>query len=164
MRWKTAIMALLGLLLAAGCAAAAETEKAYAQADVTFNQEMITHHQQTIQLAEAASGRAGSAYVRELAGKLIPEERADIAMMESWLRSWNETVPVRQAAGSAADLPEGDGFDRAWLTALSEHLHHGVMMAETVRESGRHGPTLELAEKIIKVQNGELKEIGERLT
>ncbi|MFB4262132.1 DUF305 domain-containing protein [Nonomuraea sp. GTA35] len=163
MRWKTAIVAMLGLLLAAGCAAAAETEKAYAQADVTFNQEMITHHQQTIQLAEAAAGRAGSAYVRDLAGKLIPAERADIAMMESWLRSWNETVPVKPVAAMGADLPEGDGFDRAWLKALSEHLHHGVMMAETVRTSGRHGPTLELAGKIIQVQNAELKEIGERL-
>nr|SBO97922.1 putative lipoprotein [Nonomuraea gerenzanensis] len=157
-------MALLGLLLAAGCAAAAETEKTYVQADVVFNQEMITHHQQTIQLAEAADGRAGSSYVRELAGKLIPEERADIAMMESWLRSWNEAVPVKAAAGTGKDLPEGDGFDRAWLTALSEHLHHGVMMAETVRKSGRHGPTLELAEKIIEVQNAELKEITGRLT
>ncbi|GAA4950132.1 hypothetical protein GCM10023334_064280 [Nonomuraea thailandensis] len=156
-------MALLGLLLAAGCAAAAETEKAYAQADVTFNQEMITHHQQTIQLAEAAAGRAGSSYVRDLAGKLIPEERADIAMMESWLRSWNETVPVKPVAAMGADLPEGDAFDGAWLRALSEHLHHGVMMAETVRKSGRHGPTLELAGKIIQVQNAELKEIGERL-
>ncbi|MFC7111453.1 hypothetical protein ACFQQB_70265 [Nonomuraea rubra] len=46
---------------------------------------------------------------------------------------------------------------------MSEHLHHGVMMAETVRKAGKHGPTLELAEKIIQVQNAELKEIGERL-
>ncbi|AQZ61223.1 putative lipoprotein [[Actinomadura] parvosata subsp. kistnae] len=165
MRTKTAIVVLLGLgmLLATGCAAAAGTEKAYAQADVTFNQEMITHHQQTIQLAEAADGRAGSSYVRDLAARLVPEERADIAMMESWLRSWSEPVPMEPDAGVGAGLPRGDGFDRAWLTALSEHLHHGVMMAESVRKSGRHGPTLELAGKIIQVQNAELKEIGERL-
>ncbi|MGR6917415.1 DUF305 domain-containing protein [[Actinomadura] parvosata] len=163
MRTKTAIVVLLGLLLTAGCAAAAGTEKAYAQADVTFNQEMITHHQQTIGLAEVADGRAGSSYVRDLAARLVPEERADIAMMESWLRSWSEPVPMEPDAGIGAGLTRGDGFDRAWLTALSEHLHHGVMMAESVRGAGRHGPTLEPAGKIIQVRNAELKEIGERL-
>ncbi|WP_169789073.1 DUF305 domain-containing protein [Nonomuraea candida] len=163
MRWKMTIAALLGLLLAvAGCSAAADSNAAHGEADVAFSTDMIRHHQQTIDLAEAAQGRATSAYVRELSARLPARERADITMMESWLRSWGEPVPM--GAPAKVDLPgEGPDFDRAWLTALSEHLHHGLLMAETVRKSGRHGPTLELAEKIIREQGVTQQKIAEQL-
>ncbi|MGV9383152.1 DUF305 domain-containing protein [Nonomuraea sp. NPDC003707] len=156
-------MALLGLVLAAGCAASADsTSTTHDQADVVFSQEMITHHQQTIQLAEVAAKSGKSPYVRDLSTKLIAEEKADIDMMSSWLQSWKETVPPEPTDRMGADMKAGSGFDKEWLSALSGHLEHGVMMAETVKKSGKHGPTLELADKIIKAQKAELAEIAKQ--
>lgn len=153
---------LLGLLGAAGCAERADTSVDHVDADVVFNQEMITHHQQTIRLAEVAAERGESSYVRDLSKKLIAEEKADIAMMSSWLRSWREPVPPEPATQPGADLPAGPGFDRKWLATLSGHLEHGVHMAETVKKAGRHGPTLELADAIIKAQRAELADVAGR--
>ncbi|MEV0620179.1 DUF305 domain-containing protein [Nonomuraea sp. NPDC050404] len=159
MRWKTAIVALSVLLLSAGCAAAADSNAEHVEADVVFNTEMITHHQQTIDLAEAAKGRADSSFVRELSARLPAREQTDIDMMESWLRSWGEPVPM--VTPMKSNLPgKGPKFDEAWLTALSEHLHHGLQMAENVRKTGKHGPTLELANKIIREQGAKMEEIS----
>ncbi|MBE1589805.1 DUF305 domain-containing protein [Nonomuraea angiospora] len=162
MRWSTAVVALLGLVLAAGCAASADSTSTHVQADVAFSQEMITHHQQTIQLAEVAAKSGKSPYVRDLSTKLIAEEKADIDMMTSWLESWKETVPPEPTDRMGSELKAGAGFDKEWLTALSGHLEHGVMMAETVKKSGKHGPTLELADKIITAQKAELAEIAKQ--
>jgi uncharacterized protein (DUF305 family) len=163
MSWSRTIVAMLALLLATGCAAAADSEATYAEADVSFNHEMITHHHQTIQLAEVGAERGGSSYVRELSKELIAKEQADIKMMASWLQSWEKPVPAAPAASMGAELKAGSGFDKQWLTALSGHLEHGVHMAGTVRKTGKHGPTLELAAQIIKNQNAELAEIAKRL-
>ncbi|GAA3245083.1 DUF305 domain-containing protein [Nonomuraea helvata] len=158
-------MALLGLVLAAGCAAAADTSSDtsvdHVKVDVVFSQEMIAHHQQTIQLAEVAAERGRSSYVRELAKKLIPEEKADIEMMSSWLRSWREPLPPEPTTRMGSELKAGAEFDRQWLKELSGHLEHGVMMAEEVRKAGRHGPTLELADKVVQAQKAELADIAE---
>jgi uncharacterized protein (DUF305 family) len=163
MRWKMALVALLGLLVTAGCAAAADTSVDHVQADVVFSQVMVTHHRQTVQLAEVAAERGDSSYVRELSKKLIAEENKDIDMMASWLQSWEEPVPPLPTGTMGAELPKGSAFDRQWLKALSEHLEHGIHMAETVKKAGRHGPTLELANQIIRAQNAELAEIAIRL-
>ncbi|WP_433437120.1 DUF305 domain-containing protein [Nonomuraea sp. CA-141351] len=153
-------MALLGLVLAAGCAAAADTSVDHVQADVVFSQEMITHHQQTIQLAEVAAERGKSSYVRDLSKKLIAEEKADIEMMSSWLRSWKEPLPPEPTTQMGSELKAGPDFDRQWLKELTGHLEHGVQMAEAVSKAGKHGPTLELAGKVVQAQKAELADIA----
>ncbi|MFC4116626.1 DUF305 domain-containing protein [Nonomuraea zeae] len=130
---------------------------------MTFSKDMITHHEQTIQLAEVGADRGTTSYVRELSKKLIAEEQADITMMSSWLQSWQEPVPVPPAETMGADLPKGPDFDRQWLKALAGHLEHGVHMAEAVSKAGKHGPTLELAGKIRSGQQAELAEIAKHM-
>lgn len=159
------VLALLGLALMTGCAAAADTTADHVEADVTFSKDMIGHHQETIYLAKVGAERGGDSYVRDLSKKLLGAEQADIDMMASWLQSWQVAVPVTSADAmkAGAELAAGDDFDRKWLTTLSEHLKHGVHMAEQVKGAGRHGPTLELADRLIKEQNVQLAEIAKRL-
>ncbi|TDD23229.1 DUF305 domain-containing protein [Nonomuraea diastatica] len=163
MRLRMAILVILCLLAASGCGASASAQDGYGPADVRFNQQMIIHHRQTIQLAELAAERTATAWVKELSGKLIAGDKADIEAMSGWLKSWNEQVPSEQPAKEGEELRAGPGFDRGWLTMVSEHLRHGIHMAEEVRTSGRHQPTLQLAGRIIRNQNAELSGIAERL-
>ncbi|MFC5827003.1 DUF305 domain-containing protein [Nonomuraea insulae] len=106
----TVAVALLGLLAAvSGCSAAADTSAGYNEADVRFSQQMIAHHRQTIHLAELATERGGSAYVRELSAKIIPGEQADIQKMSGWLKSWQQAVPAEEAAEEVISCGPGPG-------------------------------------------------------
>ncbi|MEU8397568.1 DUF305 domain-containing protein [Nonomuraea sp. NPDC048892] len=158
-----ALIAFLGLLAAGACSASAETQAGYNQADVRFNQQMITHHRQTIQLAELAAERGGGDYVRKLAKEIIPNEQADIQKMSGWLTSWSESVPADEKTDEGAELKAGDGFDRGWLTLLKGHLEHGVHMAKEIQSTGEHAATRELADRIVTVQTEELSAIGKQL-
>ncbi|WP_214322761.1 DUF305 domain-containing protein [Nonomuraea sediminis] len=132
------------------------------QADVRFSEDMIVHHRQTIQLAKLASGRGESAYVRGLSAKLVPAEEADIATMSAWLRSWQAPPPPVPVAQVGAELRAGPGFDRRWMAALSTQLEHGIQMAEAVKAAGRHGPTRELADRIITEHRATLADLAKR--
>jgi len=185
--WLVVAVLALGAPLSAGCAPAlgvsattsgvsADQSVDYAEADVTFSQDMLHHHRQTIEIAELVADRSKDAYVRELGAKLITGERADIEKMESWLRSWK--VPVPEDMDSTHVMPgmlsvrqiavleglSGAEFDRAWLTTLSTHLAAGVTMAETVRTLGTHPPTAELADHLITGQHAQITEIAGHLT
>lgn len=160
----TVAVALLGLLAAvSGCSASADTSAGYNEADVRFSQQMIAHHRQTIHLAELASERGGSAYVRELSAKIIPGEQADIQKMSGWLKSWQQAVPAEEATEEGDQLRAGAGFDRGWLTMLSGHLEHGIHMAKEIQTKGEHAPTRQLADEIVHVQSDELAAITKRL-
>ncbi|MBN6050626.1 DUF305 domain-containing protein, partial [Nonomuraea sp. RK-328] len=185
-----AIMAVLGVQLVAGCAAVSQaqpaqpappaaagaaTEGGHAESDVTFSQEMIVHHRLTIMLAEPAVERGGSAYVRDLARKLVDGEKKDITQMTSWLRSWKAEVPDESHAGhdmpgmvSAKDVEamkglSGSAFDRAWLKALAEHLDAGVKMSEVAQAMGKHAPTVKLARRLVEEQREQVATIKENL-
>ncbi|SNS41075.1 Uncharacterized conserved protein, DUF305 family [Streptosporangium subroseum] len=184
-----AAVVLMSTTLIAGCSAAAEVSPPPAgaaanaagaptrvEADVRFSQEMITHHWQTIQLAELAADRSTDTYVRELAEKIKKGESADIELMSGWLRSWKVEVPARNddalhempgmlSATQISSLRRRSGadFDKLWLSVLGKHLGSGVQMAQIVVALGQHGPTGDLAKKMVDDQSAQISEITERL-
>ncbi|MEV0594601.1 DUF305 domain-containing protein [Nonomuraea cavernae] len=144
--------------------------------DVQFSQEMIPHHRQTIRIAELVADRTTNAYVRRLSEKLIADERADIELMESWLRSWKAQLPpegaddghampgmISAAQISVLEKQSGAEFDRTWLTLLAKHLDAGVEMAQTVQIMGSHKPTVDLAGELIAGQRATIAEIVKRV-
>lgn len=170
MRWTTIVGALLCATLAGGCAASAAESPAamaaYDQQDVAFSQEMITHHRQTIQLAELVAKRTDTPYVRELSQKLETNEKADIEKMSSWLKSWQVSVPAEDTKGVAQQVAQlssksGKAFDTLWLSLISQHLDHGVMMASSAQSGGKHGPTIEMAARLVTEQTAQIAEIKE---
>ncbi|MFC7640366.1 DUF305 domain-containing protein [Streptosporangium lutulentum] len=160
----------------AGAAAVVAGAPTRTDADVRFSQEMISHHRQTIQLAELAADRSTDTYVRELAEKIKQSESADIELMSGWLRSWKVEVPAGNDH-AAHEMPgmlsatqisslkrrSGSDFDTLWLGVLGKHLGSGVQMAEIVVALGQHGPTGDLARKMAAEQRARISEITERL-
>ena len=139
---------------------------AYDQQDVSFSQEMITHHRQTIQLAELVAKRTDTPYVRELSKKLEANEKADIEKMSSWLKSWQVAVPAEDTKGVAQQVAQltpksGKAFDTLWLSLISQHLDHGVMMASSAQSGGKHTPTIEMATRLVSEQTAQIAEIKE---
>jgi uncharacterized protein (DUF305 family) len=65
------------------------------QADVTFAQQMIPHHQQAIQLSDIILGKQGiDPRVVDLANQIKAAQGPEIQQMQGWLSQWGQPVPM----------------------------------------------------------------------
>jgi uncharacterized protein (DUF305 family) len=78
---------------------------AFNEADVTFAQHMIVHHEQAVEMADLAGTRAGDAEVHQLAGWIKRGQQPEIDMLSRWLTSWGQPTSTASAgaAGHAMD-------------------------------------------------------------
>ncbi|ONI80069.1 DUF305 domain-containing protein [Saccharothrix sp. ALI-22-I] len=176
--------AVIGLMvwILAGCGVAgggttpvAQTGSGASETDVRFSQQMIPHHQQSIQLAKLASQRSTGEFVKTTATEITTAETEEIELMSGWLQSWNVDVPAAGTAGhsmhgmlSAAEISllenaSGADFDRQWLVTMAKHLRSGVEMAKTALATGQHAPTKTLAQEIVTGQGARIAAIDGRI-
>ena len=87
------VTASLFILAACGNDDDTGTAASHNEADVTFAQEMIPHHQQAIEMADLAESRAESQEVKDLATDIEAAQGPEIETMTGWLESWGEDVP-----------------------------------------------------------------------
>ena len=146
-------------------------------ADVTFAQQMIPHHQQAIEMAELAETRAESQEVKDLAADIEAAQGPEIETMTSWLESWGEDVPDEGMSGmdhgdmssdemtgmmSEEDMSElknasGAEFDQMFLTMMIEHHEGAIEMAQTEQADGEFPDATALAEDIETAQTEEIQ-------
>ncbi|MCX5384094.1 DUF305 domain-containing protein [Streptomyces sp. NBC_00083] len=62
-------------------------------ADVAFAQQMIPHHQQALEMARLAEGRAADAEVKDLATAIEKAQDPEIDTMKGWLKAWGKPLP-----------------------------------------------------------------------
>src|SRR5215207_9423163 len=113
--------------------------------DLAFIEAMIAHHEQAVELAELAPGRAADAELAELASRMRVVQAAEADAMRSWLdRRSSRDLPaddhghaeamrgeispstIHRAAGL-----EGAAFDELFIAAMMSHHRGAVEMAET---------------------------------
>ncbi|WP_406723840.1 DUF305 domain-containing protein [Streptomyces sp. GD-15H] len=70
---------------------------AFNDADVTFAQMMTPHHEQALEMAKLADGRASDAEVKALAGEIEKAQDPEIQTMKSWLKTWGKPSRLRRA-------------------------------------------------------------------
>lgn len=131
-------------------------------ADVTFAQVMIPHHERAVEMAVMASERAGSPEVLELAARIEQAQQPEIELMRGWLATWgdkdtgmemgdmNEQMTELEAAGDTE-------FDRMFLEMMIEHHSSAIEMAEQEVADGAYEPAIELAGQIIDAQQAEIE-------
>jgi len=148
--------------------------------DVSFAQGMIPHHQQAVEMAELASGRASSAEVKDLAGRIEKAQGPEITTMTGWLKSWDEKVPGAMSgmnhsahSGMAGMMDDADmgklgkasgkEFDTMFLTMMVEHHEGAVEMATTEKAKGEYKDATAMAGDIVTAQNAEIAEMKKLL-
>ncbi|MFF0079273.1 DUF305 domain-containing protein [Streptomyces canus] len=168
----------------------AETSAAAHNAqDVSFAQGMIPHHQQAVEMAGLADGRASSPDVKDLAARIEKAQGPEISTMTGWLKSWDEKVPESMPgmdhsgmagmdgmdgmdgmAGmmDSADMEKlkktsGKDFDSMFLTMMVEHHEGAVEMATTEKAKGEDQAATAMAGDIITAQNAEISEMKKLL-
>ena len=178
-----ALAASLFTLAACGNEDEADTAGGHNDADVTFAQEMIPHHQQAIEMAELAESRADSDEVKELAADIEAAQGPEIETMTGWLESWGEDVPDEGMSGmdhgdmssddmtgmmtddEMADLEatSGAGFDQMFLTMMIEHHEGAIEMAQTEQSEGEFPEAVAMAKEIATTQAEEIQTMQDLL-
>ena len=155
-----------------GAAAAA----GFNDADVTFAQGMIAHHEQAIEMADIALAPTlgSSVQIRDLATRIKDAQDPEIALMSEWLTAWGQTLRMDVSGGhdmssmegvmtaeemDALGAATGAEFDTMWLEMMIRHHEGAIAMSETIKASGSNADALGLAEQIIVAQQAEIDEM-----
>ena len=158
-------------------------------ADTGFLVDMIVHHEQAVELSKIALSRPMPPGVQSFALEVLSDQRYEIGLMETTLRTWNEplsdddgvvmawmdhAVPDDEMPGLAtpeeidalSDATEPNDVADRWLTLMTTHHEGGVHMAEAGVERARDPFVRDLAERIARNQRIEINEyaaVRERL-
>jgi uncharacterized protein (DUF305 family) len=149
---------------------------AHNQADITFAQQMIPHHQQAVEMAMVARSHTGNQRILDLADQIQRAQEPEIQTMTAWLQTWGAPAPT-SAMGqdgmsgmdhgsmpgsmSADDMAKLSAakdteFDRLWLQMMVSHHQGAIDMANTELRQGSSGDAKQLAQHIIDAQQAEI--------
>src|SRR6267378_6332700 len=140
-----------------------------AEFEQSFLQQMIQHHRSAIEMAKLVNDHTKRPELRELAEKIITTQQQEIDQMTKWLADWYKTTP-KEVANEAADKEmrphmsmlsgkKDADFDKAFLEMMPKHHHAAVEMAEQAEKKATHPELKELAAKIAKDQQQEIKQM-----
>ena len=146
-------------------------------ADVTFVQGMLPHHEGALAMAQLADGRASDPRVIDLADRIEAAQGPEIETMTGWLEEWGEPLPEEDMGGmdhgsggmdmegmseedmTALDSSSGAEFDRMFLDMMIPHHQGAVEMAETEIADGSDQDAVEMAREIVESQTAEIEEM-----
>lgn len=135
-------------------------------ADLAFARSLRARAEVTADLAALGRERAGDQRVKDLAEVIHEAQRAQMAMIDEWLRDWDEPLdPSTSQAGGAEVLagvettPNGTAFDRALVEAMIVQLDGEVPIAQRELDSGTAISAVNLADRIVQEQPGEIEEM-----
>ncbi|GAA4040235.1 DUF305 domain-containing protein [Streptomyces shaanxiensis] len=144
-------------------------------ADVTFAQMMIPHHEQALEMAQLADGRASDAEVKDIAGKIEKAQDPEIKTMKGWLESWKKPTAVEAMPGmdhgsgdgmmSDADMEhlkgmKGAEFDKMFAEMMIDHHDGAIAMAKDEQKNGENADAVQMAGDIVEGQSAEVKQLN----
>ncbi|GAA0940012.1 DUF305 domain-containing protein [Virgisporangium aurantiacum] len=145
------------------------SSQTFNDADVTFAQNMIAHHQQAVEMADLAASRAASTEVKTLATQIKAAQQPEIDTMTAWCKAWGKpTVPAGGHDGhsmpgmmSTQDMDtlkaaRGAAFDKQFAQMMIDHHTGAIQMAQEVQKNGSNPEVKKLAADIEKVQQAEI--------
>lgn len=158
----------------------ASSGKTFNDADVTFAQSMIPHHQQAVEMARMAQSKASSAEVKALADKIAAAQGPEIDVMTGWLKDWGKSTSspsnmsgmdmgsmpgmMSDAEMKKLDASTGAQFDRMFLTMMIAHHNGAIEMAKTEQSAGKDQKAVKLARSIESAQSAEIATMRGLLT
>lgn len=85
---------------------ATTVEQRFNDADVTFAQQMIEHHRQTVEMTELAATQSQSPQVKAIAAAIRSTQAAEIQILIGWLQAWGRPMPA-ETEMPPAETPTG---------------------------------------------------------
>ncbi|WP_395366128.1 DUF305 domain-containing protein [Streptomyces sp. YH02] len=161
---------------------AAAAPGAFNDADVMFAQMMIPHHEQALEMAKLAEGRAEDPEVKKLVTAIEQAQDPEIQKMKAWLKGWGKPESAGHGSGgggghgmagmmSEQDMKDlaavkGKAFDRKFAELMIAHHDGAVDMAKDEQRNGENPTAKALADDVVRTQSAEvaaLKKVLDRL-
>jgi uncharacterized protein (DUF305 family) len=159
-----------GKTSASASPSATSSSASFNDADVAFAQAMIPHHQQALEMAKLADGRAEDSEVKKIVAAIEKAQDPEIATMKSWLKSWGKPESAGHAGHDMAGMMteqdmkdlealKGKPFDRKFAELMIAHHEGAVEMARTELKDGRDEKAKKLAADVVRTQSAEIAEL-----
>jgi len=143
------------------------------EADVRFMQGMIAHHAQAVVMSRMAGARGASPRVLKLAQKIDLAQAGEIALMQNWLRAYEQftpntsswrgmTMPGMLTTQELAqmDASRGGDFDRLFLQLMIKHHQGALLMVTDLLKSPRAAQEVDINVFANDVETTQTAEIG----
>jgi len=170
------VLGLLAAVLLTACDQGAQQQGSGAataapnDADVTFAQNMIPHHQQAIDMAKLVDTHTKRPQLRTLADAITVSQGQEITLMQGWLKSWDKPATPTGTDHGAMQMPgmmseadmgqlmaiKNQAFDLAFVDMMTAHHQGAIDMANTALRNGSLPEVKRLAQQIIDAQQGEI--------
>ncbi|WP_431246409.1 DUF305 domain-containing protein [Leifsonia xyli] len=156
-----------------GSSATSTATSEHNDADVSFTQNMVMHHQQAIEMSDMVLAKTGvDAKVTELAQKIKAAQQPEIDTMNGWLNSWNVSMGMSHDMGGMmsesdmSDLKDASGADasKLFLTQMIQHHQGAIEMANEEVKTGKNTDAVALAKKIVTDQTAEIATMKDLLS
>jgi uncharacterized protein (DUF305 family) len=144
----------------------------YTTADVEFMQGMIAHHAQAIVMSRMAEAHGANPQVLKLSQKIDQSQVPEIAIMQKWLRRYNQHAPdtsswhTMRMDGMLSDeelkvlgASKGVEFDRVFLQGMIKHHAGALKMVDDLFKSPGAGQEVDVnvfANDVVTAQTGEI--------
>lgn len=144
----------------------------YTKADVEFMQGMIAHHAQAIVMSRLAEKNGANPSVLKLSRKIDQSQVPEIAIMQQWLRRYNQFAPdtaswhTMRMDGMLSDdelkeleTSKGVAFDRAFLVGMIKHHEGALKMVDDLFKSPGAAQEVDasvFANDVVTAQTGEI--------
>ncbi len=151
-------------------------------ADITFAQLMIPHHQQAVEMADLALAQTTDPEITKLAEEIKAAQDPEITQMKEWLAAWGAPEQMEGATASDGSMDHsgmdmggmtsagmmsaedmqalmgasGAEFDRMWLQMMIAHHQGAVSMANQVLSTTSDAEVKKLAEAVVAGQTQEI--------
>jgi len=143
------------------------------EADVRFMQGMIAHHAQAVVMSRMAGKNGASPRVLKLAQKIDLAQAGEIALMQDWLRAYQQFTPDTSSwrgmtmAGmltmeqlAQMEASRGAAFDRLFLTLMIKHHEGALSMVADLLKTPRAGQEVDINVFANDVETTQMAEIG----
>ena len=143
------------------------------EADVRFMQHMIAHHAQAVYMTRLADSAGASARVLTLARKIDLSQAGEIALMQDWLRAYNQHVPdteswrgmtmvgmLTEAQLAELRAAKGTAFDRLFLRYMIQHHEGAIVMVADLLKAPRAAQEVDINVLANEIEAAQMAEIG----
>jgi len=134
--------------------------------DRAFVADMIPHHQSAVAMAEIATERGESPFVKKLADDIVSSQSKEIATMRredaglagAGVKTTSLGVPAHMMGmdDDPATLRSAEPFDRKFIEMMLPHHEGAVTMAKVELAKGEDPELKRLGEEIIAAQEREI--------
>jgi len=155
---------------------AIEQVAAHNDADVTFAQMMIPHHEQALELTALVPDRSTDVALTKLASTITAEQRPEMVALRALLLQWGadpRQLPPHGDMGMEGMVDDatmarlaslnGAAFDTLWLQSMISHHQGAIEMANVEIANGRSADMMTMARNIVTAQESEIEQMKQML-